>query len=264
MILTFLAPEGLKPSFACKIQVLIAFATNTAAADQITLEIASADAGATYHRIFLREQGQAYDYSNWAYQGSETTVTIDNLQAGVAYYFVARSYSDSHHSEDSNEVTFTGPMGQAPVNPIQVWLEAEDGDITDPMQIIAGDADCSGDFVLAPNGSGNHWDSADSFAGEAVYSFEVPVAGDYTIWGRIMSPTDNDNSLWVSVDGGPFALWDTEISGVWMWDATNSRDIADPAIFTLSAGSHTLTVKTREDGTGLDKLVITNDPSFIE
>jgi hypothetical protein len=59
-------------------------------------------------------------------------------------------------------------------------------------------------------------------------------------------------------------LWDTFREGedIWVWDQVSDRRIADPVIFTLDAGIHTLVIKQREDGTKLDSIFITNDRAY--
>ena len=50
-----------------------------------------------------------------------------------------------------------------------------------------------------------------------------------------------------------------EVGKYWHWDAVNYRGRVDPVEFTLFEGKHTIKVKLREDGTQLDKLVLTNN-----
>jgi hypothetical protein len=58
-------------------------------------------------------------------------------------------------------------------------------------------------------------------------------------------------------------LWEVERGKQWHWDRVNDRNMADPARFALKEGVHTIRIKLREDGTELDKLLLTNDPGFI-
>jgi len=46
----------------------------------------------------------------------------------------------------------------------------------------------------------------------------------------------------------------------WVWDQAASHTTP---VFYLDAGSHTLTLKQRESGTKLDKLIITNDLTLV-
>jgi hypothetical protein len=65
----------------------------------------------------------------------------------------------------------------------------------------------------------------------------------------------------------PFLMWDVtppQPSGMppqpWVWDQAASHTTP---VFYLDAGSHTLTLKQRESGTKLDKLIITNDLTLV-
>lgn len=100
--------------------------------------------------------------------------------------------------------------------------------------------------------------------------FDVPVAGRYLVWGRVFGPDDDSNSLHFSVDDGPAMVWDAprerldDARGRWMWDPASSREPerVDPVVLELTAGSHTLTLNPREEGTGIGALLVTNDLGF--
>jgi len=55
------------------------------------------------YRIFYRAKGQKYDYNHPAWQGTETTATIYNLDSNATYYFVSRAY-DIYDNESENSV----------------------------------------------------------------------------------------------------------------------------------------------------------------
>ena len=95
--------------------ILSSFLPSTlpAFAEQVTLRLSPGDSIAQGHHVFMRTEGQAYDYARWIYQGAHSTVTIDNLQPGTVYYFVARAYSGNVVSIDSNEVAFMIPDADA-------------------------------------------------------------------------------------------------------------------------------------------------------
>jgi hypothetical protein len=68
------------------------------------------------YRIFYREKGQSYNYEELAWEGSETTCTIDNLDDNTTYYFVARAFDTwGSESGDSNEVYYAPPQNTPPV-----------------------------------------------------------------------------------------------------------------------------------------------------
>ena len=61
------------------------------------------------YRVFARRSGQAYNYSQPAWQGGAVTCTINSLQDQTIYYFVVRAYDGSLESADSQEVQYVPP-----------------------------------------------------------------------------------------------------------------------------------------------------------
>ena len=161
-------------------------------------------------------------------------------------------------------------LGEKPDDPAEnidpsdfkLYLEAENGDLFDPFEPDYDSKASSGQFAWVPNGSGNSW-KPNQNSGHIEYNFEVPAAGDFVVWGRVKARNGRDNSFFVAVDGGAYALWDTRKSKSWVWDAVSNRGGSDPIIYHLEAGEHTLIIKQREDGTKLDKILITGDLAFI-
>jgi hypothetical protein len=172
--------------------------------------------------------------------------------------------SDGDGINDGDEIASgTDPMvPEQEVTNGKIWLEAEDGDFSLPMQ-IDGDADASEEaYLWAPQGSGNQTTPSSS-AGAIQYTFSVDISGTYRIWARVMAPSSNDDSFFVSMDGSAYKIWDTARSTSWIWDLVNARNGADPLEFQLSAGTHTLTIMQREDGTKLDRILITSDAQYV-
>jgi hypothetical protein len=76
-------------------------------ADAVTLKVASANAAADGYRIFMRRQGQGYDYNRPVWTGAAGTFTISDLEPGVTYFFVARAFKGDVQSPNSKEVSYT-------------------------------------------------------------------------------------------------------------------------------------------------------------
>ncbi len=73
----------------------------------------------------------------------------------------------------------------------------------------------------------------------------------HKLWARVITPTANDDSFWVRMDGGSwYQRNNIGPTSSWSWQECQS--------YTLNAGSHTLTIAYREDGAKLDKLYIGN------
>lgn len=167
-------------------------------------------------------------------------------------------------------VDFTVTLGDGTVQPVldqsNIFIEAESGTIQAPMTISADPAASGGQYVVTPNGNGQ--------AGSVTLQFTVQTGGSYKIWGRCKTPSGTDDSFFISVDGGTEFLWDV-FQGIpsgnqWEWDEVSHRGNGtgtspeiNPVIFQLDPGTHTLLIRTREDGTRLDKILITNNLNFV-
>ncbi len=96
-------------------------------------------------------------------------------------------------------------------------------------------------------------------------SFNVPVAGLYVVWARVMGPGGERNSWRVSMNGGPILDYHVPSAGYhWRWDQVSngpsiSTPIDDPVYFYLTAGAHTIRFIDREHYTRLDRITVTNN-----
>jgi hypothetical protein len=106
--------------------------------------------------------------------------------------------------------------------------------------------------------------------GSVSLTVTVPVAGDYVLWGRILSANNNFDSFWVSVDGGPEDIYDTAQGlwvNAWQWTRVTGRTAnggvpslynSNPRVFRLQAGTHTFRFRSADSYTYLDRVFITN------
>ena len=91
------------------------------------------------YRIFYREEGQSYNYEEPAWEGSETTCTIYNLDDNTTYYFVARAFDiGDSESGDSNEACYalqgTVEIGEVSVDHNWKWVEFSEA-FSDPVVV---------------------------------------------------------------------------------------------------------------------------------
>ena len=141
-------------------------------------------------------------------------------------------------------------------------VEAEGGTVIAPMEDSTDTKAFAGVFVSS--------DNADQ--GSATYQVVVPAVGDYVIWCRVMAIDNLHDSFYVRMDGVNEDVFDAAQGSqgpAWQWSRVNGRGAAgvpltiDPRIFHLTAGTHTLRIKTRNAGTGLDRVIVTSDMSFV-
>jgi Big-like domain-containing protein len=143
-----------------------------------------------------------------------------------------------------------------PVNPVCLTLEAEAAVLVSPMT-IASDINASG---------GQYIGSTVNDTGLATFSVDIPVAGDYVVWCRVLSPTNWLDSFYVSVDGGTeysYATAQDRWTNAWQWSSLVINAGPAPRVFQFAAGNHTVVFRGREADTALDQIIVTNDRDFV-
>jgi hypothetical protein len=102
--------------FAFLVIACILFLPNMASAVQVTLAWdANSEPELAGYRAFLRQEGQNYNFDNPAWEGTETTCTIFDLDENISYYFVVRAYNTSGlESGNSNEVVYQSDYSAPP------------------------------------------------------------------------------------------------------------------------------------------------------
>ncbi|WP_419194230.1 SdrD B-like domain-containing protein [Novipirellula herctigrandis] len=123
--------------------------------------------------------------------------------------------------------------------------------------------DDGNEFLVAANGTGTHYNSP-SYADELTYDFTLDQGGLFAIHALVSAANNRDNSFWVAIDDGHWVEWHLTVTGdQWQWQTVSDGAGHDQVGFELDAGDHTLRIKVREDGTKLDKIVISNDDSIV-
>ena len=135
----------------------------------------------------------------------------------------------------------------------ELWIEAENASaITGPVTRVDDKQASGGTFVHIPDRTYG------GRAGAAAFAVSCAKAGTYRLWVRTFWPDIGSNSFLLGLDRAEEHVFgNTEGPGQlrrWFWLA------AKP--WTLTKGTHTIVVRWREDGTRLDKVVLTASPGF--
>jgi hypothetical protein len=156
---------------------------------------------------------------------------------------------------------FTPTPTPTPGSNVYLWAEAEGGTVTAPMQVQSDTLASGGQLVTVA--AGNNSQAAAPATGHDTLSFVVPTAGTYKVWARVIAASTSDDSFWWRVDGGTWTSWtNVAVGAAWHWDPI--RDASGTVVpYSLAAGSHTFTFAYREDGARLDRVLITDDMSFV-
>ena len=136
---------------------------STAIAWQVTLTWDPNSSTPDGYRLYMRQEGQNYNYNEPIWQGTDNQCTITESTGNTDYYFVVRAFVGNEESGDSNEIRYTPTA----TNPI-----IDNGD--------QGTAS-SGNWSLS---SGTPYIGSQSVYSDeagATYTYEVPVSGTYEV-----------------------------------------------------------------------------------
>lgn len=179
--------------------------------------------------------------------GETSTVTLT-----IGEHTITLTVTDSDGNTDTDEVVITV------TNDAGVWLEAECGTVGSLFDINSDSNASNGKYVTVKSGNNSTSSAPSDASGFITYTFDVEEAGTYTLYARMITPTANDDSYWVKMDNSSYSMWNgMGTSTSWTWFGFSTT-------YTLSKGSHTLTIAYREDGAKLDKLLLTNGNSAPE
>ncbi|NLO08192.1 MAG: hypothetical protein GX131_20395 [candidate division WS1 bacterium] len=136
-------------------------------------------------------------------------------------------------------------------------LDAESAVLDAPMVFVADETALSGGYFHVPD---DHSDDTYVLEGWGEFTFDVPEAGVYNVWARTMGLDGKSDSFFVKLDDREQQEWPVgrrREEPEWRWVG-----VATLGPVRLDAGRHTLRISCREDGTRLDRIIITNDPFF--
>lgn len=138
-----------------------------------------------------------------------------------------------------------------------VWeSEAEDGTFVTPM-VVGDDTEASGGkYAYCPR----EWSS-----GTVTFTVDVTTTADYYLWVRVKGWNWTRNSFFIRMDDGdPLHYEIPQFSGEWAWGWDMVRPVDQaPVVLSLEEGEHTLTFQAREANAGLDRLLLTDDPTYL-
>jgi hypothetical protein len=135
-------------------------------------------------------------------------------------------------------------------NTAKIGLEAECGTVGANWQIITDATASNGKYVTVTglNSTRNAPTNVDSNL--IVIPFSVPREAVYNFLAKVNSSNGTRNSFWIKLDNGSFERSFNSFSGTgWVWGRLTGVN--------LTPGQHTLTIAFREDGSKLDKVLIT-------
>ncbi|MBN2275727.1 MAG: T9SS type A sorting domain-containing protein [Bacteroidales bacterium] len=196
------------------------------------------------------------DYS-WAFDGLQvSTDTICDLMVRVGEHELVLSVTDNDGARDCDTVS----INVISIKNTNLYLEAECG-IVGSTWLIEENLNAShGEYVMAPIGTQSLGDASANAADHILFNFHLEEDGTYKLWGRVITPSADDDSYWVKMDNGTWIMWNSiPTGGNWHWDDLHNSNAGSNVVeFELDTGYHTLSICYREDGALLDKLLLSN------
>ncbi|MGH7930493.1 MAG: PKD domain-containing protein, partial [Candidatus Binatia bacterium] len=199
--------------------------------------------------------------TTWSKVSGPGTVTFGNPNAvdttasfsEAGPYLLQLTANDGEKSSSADIVILVNP--QTP-QLFTLDVEAESGALIAPMAIQSSGAASGGQFVLVPEGSGNNFDAATSGGpGQVSFSIDIPQGGKYAVWARALAANGGSDSFYVTSNGTLISEWLVPINADWRWNKV--------AEVFVGAGTFSLQFRHREDGTQLDSVLLSNDPTFL-
>lgn len=135
-----------------------------------------------------------------------------------------------------------------------VFIEAEAGQLTAPVEAQELPGASGGKVIVSPKGKGRGEGDGGKIVdnGWATYQIEIPADGAYVIHACAFWPDTSANSFFYAWDAAaPKMLGNDEAFKTWHWVATPAEK--------LTAGKHTLTLRNRDEGSILDCLLVARD-----
>jgi len=154
---------------------------------------------------------------------------------------------------------------------VKLWFEAEAATLDTEMMVGTDATASGGEYISAANPG--PVDTQPGPDGKASFRVMIPFDGTYRIWGRVIAPGESADSFWVCVDvavappgAADCSRWNSILTMTeWGWD--DVHDDGDPSLpptdFVLEAGEITVDIYRREAAVQLDKILVTDDLTFM-
>ena len=137
--------------------------------------------------------------------------------------------------------------------PAPIVLEAEAGTIVAPIQVYENPDASGGKYVMTPEPPNENL----ATGGQVEFKLNMAETAKYNLWLRVEFDDSCDNSLFAKVgDGAPIEVTNNTFK-VWQWIK------AGRIPFELKSGPVALIVGSRENGSRLDEMLLTQNLKYV-
>ena len=140
-----------------------------------------------------------------------------------------------------------------------IWIEAESGQRTLPMQ-IGQDADASNSsYIFTPESTPDTTNPQP----EATIDFDIPESGDYMLWARLYGPTGDNDAVYIGFNGNYDRAFPDNAWGVYQWVGIEVTHNSGNYHHNLNGGQNQINMGHGEGGARVDRLLVTNDLTYV-
>lgn len=132
-------------------------------------------------------------------------------------------------------------------DPVRLVREAEAGEVVAPMAVFEDASASGGRYVMTPEPPDS---ISETKGGQVALTFEVAKPAAYAVWLRVNWPSSCDNSFDVMVNDLPPIEVSTNTYKEWIWVQAGRDPVP------LDAGPALVRVRSREDGSKLDQVLL--------
>ena len=194
---------------------------------------------------------------NWSLDGEQVSANaIDSVALAPGSYEIALAVTDEDGARSVD--TFSVLINRNPdFEDPGVWLDVECGTVGANWVLSQDENASNGLYAATAEGQQLLEGASGDPANQIVLQFTAPQTATYTLFGRVLVPSADDDSFYIRMDDGEWVLWNSITGGAdWTWDDVHDQNPDSPVTYPLDSGAHTLYVEYREDGAQLDKFYL--------
>ena len=150
----------------------------------------------------------------------------------------------------------TFPACQSQVH--YIWLEAESGQTTSPMQIGQDVNASNSSYVFTPENTPETTNPQP----EAIIDFDIPESGDYMLWARLFGPATDNDAVYIGFNGNFDRVYPTSW-GIYEWAGVETTHRSGNYVHYLNAGQNQINMGHGEGGARVDMLLVTNNLTYV-
>lgn len=204
-------------------------------------------------QVFYRRQGDAA-YQQTAIDATKVTShsePLTGLAPSTTYEYYVQSADAAGNAATS---TPTKTFATSANTFSYLRFDAEAGTLVAPVRSVTGASGAfDSGYIDTPSGTPNGTPTAPS--GTATFGVNVPATGTWYLWVRLYGTAATNDAWYESIDGAARQTVFPSQWNAWQWAAGRS--------YSLTAGLHSLELGGAESQARVDKVLLTNDPTFV-